>query len=109
MQYQVAHSHGKDQRVAPRTDVYARVALTLPDGVQTMVTIVNISADGLLMRHDRSLPDGSHVSVMLPIIGRVFARTIWSLGARTGINFETTIPVDDYAALLRAFGVRSAG
>ena len=49
MQYQVAHSHGKDQRVAPRTDVYARVALTLPDGVQTMVTIVNISADGAAM------------------------------------------------------------
>lgn len=97
---------GVDQRQSPRTDVYARVPLTLADGRTSMVTVVNISADGLLMRHDNRIDDDDVVTISLPVIGKVKARCVWSLGGRSGINFIETIEVRDYLPLLRALGVQ---
>lgn len=95
---------GVDQRHSPRTDVYARLPVTLPDGRTAMVTAVNISADGLLMRHEHRLEEGSTVTVSLPVIGKVKARTVWSLGGRSGVNFVDQIEMRDYVPLLRALG-----
>lgn len=100
---------GVDQRQAPRTDVYARIPVTLPDGRQVIVTVVNISADGLLMRHDQKLEDGSIVYLSLPVLGKVAAQSIWSLGGRSGVQFLDSISLRDYAPLLRAFGARVTG
>ena len=97
---------GVDQRQSPRTDVYARVPVTLPDGRSAIVTMVNISADGMLMRHDHRIEDDAILSVSLPVLGKVKARCIWSLGGRSGLNFLETIELRDYLSLLRAFGVQ---
>ena len=106
---QVSNGHyvGVDQRISPRSDVYARVPVTLPDGRQVIVTVVNISADGLLMRHEQKLEDGSMVTVSLPVLGKVAARSVWSLGGRSGVQFIDSISLRDYSPLLRALGARS--
>ena len=99
---------GVDQRTSPRTDVYARLAASLPGGRSTMATLVNISADGLLIRHDQGLAPGDIVYLSMPVIGRVAAITIWSIGGRSGLNFCQTIREIDYVPLLRALCGRPA-
>lgn len=108
MQHIIGSYAGADQRTAPRTDVYARIPATLPDGRQASVTLVNISADGLLFRHDGQLAQDAAMHVALPVLGRIKGRTIWSLGGRTGMQFDQTIPESDYLPLLRALGVKVA-
>jgi hypothetical protein len=99
-----AHYTGIDQRLAPRSDVYCRVSFILPDGRQEMCTIVNISADGLLMRYERGLEIGDMAIFKMPIIGRVAGRTVWSLAGKTGVQFDKMIPVEDYMPMLSALG-----
>jgi hypothetical protein len=107
---QVANGHyvGMDQRQSPRTDVYARIPVTLPDGRIATVTLVNISADGLLLRTDARIDEGEIISISLPVIGKRQARTVWSLGGRSGLNFLETISAADYPPLLRALGAKVA-
>ena len=97
---------GLDQRASPRTDVYARLPVHLPDGRSATVTLVNISADGFLMRLDQSIAQGGAVVATLPVIGKQRGRCAWALGGRAGVQFDDRIPDHDYAALLRALGVR---
>ena len=95
-----------DQRKSPRSDVYARVTVTLPDGRGAMVTIVNISADGLLMRFDGQLAEGAAVGMSLPVIGKIACTAVWSVGGRAGVQFNESIADQDYLPLLRALGGR---
>lgn len=99
---------GVDQRSSPRTDVYARIPVVLEDGRTATVTVVNISADGLLMRHDAKLPEDSMVTISLPVIGKVKGRAVWSLGGRSGVSFDEGIEMRDYNPMLRALGVAIA-
>jgi hypothetical protein len=78
----------------------------LPDGRQEMCTCVNISADGLLMRFERGLEPGDLVVYRMPIIGRVAAKVIWSLGGKAGVQFEKSIAAEDYLPMIRAMGAR---
>ena len=97
---------GVDQRISPRSDVYARVSVTMPDGRATMMTMVNISSDGVLVRHNQILNEDECVHLQMPVIGKVQGICVWSVGGRSGIHFITTIPQSDYAPLLRALGAR---
>ncbi len=101
-----AHYVGLDQRLSPRSDVYCRLPVVLPDGRQDMCTCVNISADGLLMRFEQTLEPGEVVVFRMPIVGRVAAKVVWSLGGKTGVQFETMISVEDYLPTIRAMGAR---
>jgi hypothetical protein len=101
-----AHYLGLDQRIAPRSDIYCRLPFILPDGRQEICTCINISADGLLMRFEGGLEPGDLVIFRLPVIGRTTAKVIWSLGGKTGVQFEKTIGVEDYLPTLRAMGAR---
>ena len=101
-----AHYVGLDQRIAPRSDVYARLPFVMPDGQQEMCTCVNISADGLLMRFERGLEIGDLIVFRMPIIGRIAAKVVWSLAGKTGVQFETSIAADDYLPMIRAMGGR---
>lgn len=101
-----ASYRGIDQRASPRTDVYARLPMTLPDGRSVIVTLVNISADGMLVRHDNPLSDGDSITVSLPVIGKVKGRAVWTVGGRSGLQFDETIDARDYIPVLRAFGVK---
>lgn len=97
---------GLDQRLSPRSDVYCRLPFVLPDGRQEMCTCVNISADGLLMRYERGLEPGDLVIFRMPIVGRITAKVIWSLGGKTGVQFDRMIGVEDYLPMIRAMGAR---
>lgn len=99
---------GVDQRQSPRTDVYARIPVMLPDGRIVTVTVVNISADGLLMRCEQMPAVDSICTLTLPVIGKIKAITIWSIGGRSGVNFLQQIEARDYMPLLRALGARVA-
>lgn len=101
-----AHYLGLDQRLAPRSDVYCRLPLALPDGRQGICTCLNISADGLLMRFEQMLEPDDTVVLNLPVIGRTTAKVVWSLGGKTGVQFEKTIAAEDYLPMLRAMGAR---
>mgnify|MGYP003613132209 CR=1 FL=1 len=101
------HFVGYDQRHSPRTDVYARMPLSLPDGRSPSVTLVNISADGALVRIEQQLGEGSVVALNFPLLGRVAGRVVWSVGGRTGIEFDEQIAMADYVPLLRALGVKT--
>jgi hypothetical protein len=102
-----AHYVGLDQRIAPRSDVYVRLPFVMPDGRQEMCTCVNISADGLLMRFERGLEIGDLVVFRMPIIGRTAAKVVWSLGGKTGVQFDKSIAVEDYLPMIRAMGARA--
>ena len=97
---------GVDMRSAPRTDVYAKIPVTLPDGRSIMATVVNISADGLLLRHDAQVEEGGLCLLSLPVIGKLRGTAAWSVGGRTGIRFNEAIEERDYLPILRAMGAR---
>ena len=97
---------GLDQRIAPRSDVYVKLAFVMPDGRQELATMVNISADGLLMRFPRAFEVGDMLMLKLPVIGRLSGRVIWSMAGKTGVQFDTMIPVQDYLPMLKAIGVK---
>jgi hypothetical protein len=42
----------------------------------------------------------------MPIIGRVAAKVIWSLGGKAGVQFEKSIAAEDYLPMIRAMGAR---
>ena len=101
-----AHYVGLDQRIAPRSDVYARLPFAMPDGRQEICTCVNISADGLLMRFEPGLEVGDLIVFRMPIIGRIASKVVWSLAGKTGVQFETSISAEDYLPMIRAMGGR---
>ena len=95
---------GFDTRIAPRTDIYARVPLCLPDGRQITVTLLNISADGLLCHCAERFDMGDEVIVKLPVLGNVRGNIIWYHNTNVGIQFGNMIAVQDYLPLLKALG-----
>lgn len=99
---------GVDQRVAPRSDCYCRLPVTMPDLLQKLVTVVNISADGLLYWCDRNLETDDHVILKLPVLGQVSAYVAWSMAGKTGVQFDEAIAPHDYLPLLKAMGARPA-
>ncbi|MFM6854204.1 MAG: PilZ domain-containing protein [Sphingopyxis sp.] len=97
---------GLDQRASPRTDVYARLPLVLADNRTATATAVNISADGLLIRFEQPMVAGHIITLSLPIIGRVKAMVVWSIGGMSGLQFCAAIEPRDYTALLRGLGAK---
>ncbi len=97
---------GADQRSSPRSDVYARVPVSLPDGRAVTATLVNISADGCLLRCEHAVEVDGVCTIALPVLGKNKARVVWSLGGRCGLQFNDAIEANDYQPMLRALGGR---
>ncbi len=95
---------GFDTRIAPRTDIYARAPLCLPDGRQITVTILNISADGLLCHCAERFEIGDDVTLKLPVLGNVRGGIIWFHNTNVGVQFNHMISVQDYLPLIKALG-----
>lgn len=96
----------QEQRIAPRSDIYCRQPFITPDGRQEVGTVINISADGLLMRYERPFEVGDMLIFKLPIIGRTVGRVVWSIAGKVGTQFDHMIPVEDYLPMVRAMGGR---
>jgi hypothetical protein len=58
------------------------------------------------MRYERGLEIDDLVVFRMPVVGRISAKVIWSLGGKTGVQFEKSISVEDYLPMIRAMGAR---
>ncbi len=77
---------------------------SVPDGRQEMCTCVNISADGHADALERGLEIGDLVVFRMPIVGRIAAKVVWSIGGKIGAQFDKSISVEDYLPMIRAMG-----
>lgn len=67
-----------------------------------MLHIVNISANGFMVREMPDLSRGERLTVRLQHIGRIEAFLVWSDGDRAGFQFERIIRPDDFGKLIRS-------
>lgn len=93
-----------NRRVAQRADCYARLPATMPDMIQQVVTLTNISPDGAQFNSPGKLEVGDMVSIKFPIIGRIDAFVIWMAGLQVGVQFDLSIRPQDYLPVLKAIG-----
>jgi len=92
----------RDERSAGRDEVHYRARAFGPDARQISITIVNISAMGLMARSDVPFATGDRLRIVLPVIGPVAAEVRWSLGGRIGCELDQAIGLSDYYELLAA-------
>lgn len=71
--------------------------------------IVNISANGFMTEGEMPLSKGERVTVRLPVIGRIEAHLIWSLGGRCGFQLERVIRLSEFNEMVAALGATTAG
>lgn len=64
--------------------------------------IVNISANGFMTEGEMPLAKGERIIVRLPIIGRIEAHMIWSLGGRSGFQLERVVKLEQFAEMVDA-------
>ncbi len=90
----------EEERRAPRemVDCEARVwTAALPPAP---ARLVNVSPYGCMIRCGHSIPIGDRIAIDLAEHGSLRGHVIWSLGARTGIEFHRPITVEAYLELL---------
>jgi hypothetical protein len=90
----------KELRRAHRESVCYRCEVETVDGQSVLGLIVNISPYGCMIRTGRELGIGSPLNFALPITGRQTARVVWSMGGRTGLEFDRPIDLDPFLAML---------
>lgn len=66
--------------------------------------IVNISANGFMTEGDMPLAKGERITVRLPVIGRIEAHLIWSLGGRAGFQLERVIRLNEFNQMIDQLG-----
>lgn len=82
-------------RREPRWRVRQDVAIDIPDvGVPSnqMVTVRNLSENGLLVEATAPLPVGSTFSLILAEAGETSAEVIWQQGSLHGCRFHVPLP-----------------
>lgn len=89
-----------DDRQEMRDDVHYRARAFGPDARQLSFLIVNISPHGLMARCDTPFEVGDRLRIVLPLAGTVAAEVRWSLGGRTGCQFDPAIDLATYYALI---------
>ncbi|RJF91309.1 hypothetical protein [Sphingomonas cavernae] len=63
-------------------------------------TLLNLSRLGFLVRTDLLIIDGEFVSIELPMLGEMKARSVWSMGYDVGAEFLVPIPTLQYENVL---------
>lgn len=67
-----------------------------------MLHIVNISANGFMVREAPALNRGERLTVRLQHVGRIEAFLVWTDGDRAGFQFERIIRPDDFGKMIRS-------
>lgn len=62
--------------------------------------IVNVSAQGFMVRGEPELERGERLVLRLPVLGRIEAHLIWSHEGRAGFQFERIIRINDFLKLV---------
>lgn len=87
-----------------RRDV--RIAVEIPTtlhpvgGERHNAVIGNISRYGVLVRLGVRMAIGDRLTVMLPVLGAVFAEVVWTHDDRIGCRFDEVVRGDLYEAML---------
>jgi hypothetical protein len=87
-------------RAEPRDEVHYRTRATRADRRSLPVTVVNLSANGLMIRSDTDIAVGETIKVQLPVAGQVEAVVRWALGGRAGCQLSQAIPPALYHSVL---------
>lgn len=64
--------------------------------------IVNISANGFMTEGEMPLAKGERIIVRFPVVGRIEAHLIWSLGGRSGFQMERVIKLQEFSQMIDA-------
>lgn len=96
-----------NQRISPRSDIYYRLPFESTDGQQDVAVCVNISSDGLLMRHTENFEPDTMLIFDLPVLGARSSKVIWSINGKTGVQFSEAINERDYLPLLQGMDVQA--
>jgi hypothetical protein len=91
-----------EQRRAPRDEVALPTRMFSQDNRGGDVLLVNISPFGFMAREYGETPKGTMVRLVLPRLGQVTAKVVWSLGGRVGAEFLKPIDSYAYTAMLNA-------
>jgi hypothetical protein len=91
-----------DDRAEPRDEVHHRTRAVLADRRSVPVLIVNLSAQGLMIRSDAPVSVGEWLRIPLPVVGEVQVAVRWALGGRIGCQLERPIAANRYHAVLGA-------
>jgi hypothetical protein len=91
-----------DDRAEPRDEVHHRTRAVLADRRLVPVLIVNLSAQGLMIRSDAPVSVGEWLRIPLPVVGEVQVAVRWALGGRIGCQLERPIAANRYHAVLGA-------
>lgn len=91
-----------DQRRAARHSVDHRTIAEHNRLGDIKTHIVNISANGFMTEGEMPLQKGERITVRLPVIGRIEAHLIWSLGGRSGFQLERVIRLSEFLEMVEA-------
>lgn len=91
-----------DRRESEREEVFYRTRASAPGLGNFPVQLVNISANGFMIRTDTDVAIGDRLSLRLPVVGEVQAEVRWALGGRVGCQFARMIGLAPYLELLAA-------
>lgn len=89
-----------EQRRAPREAVDVRSQIWGGRLAPSPALIVNISPHGCMIRTDERVGIGQPLTVEMPGLGGLRGQVIWALDVRIGIEFEQTIQLEDYLAMM---------
>ncbi|MFD1612053.1 PilZ domain-containing protein [Sphingomonas tabacisoli] len=91
-----------DRRQSERDEVFYRTRATAAGRGSFAVQVVNISANGFMIRADIDVAIGDSIMIRLPVVGEIRAEVRWSLGGRVGCQFVRMIGLAPYLELLAA-------
>lgn len=97
------HIFKVNQRRAERDEICIEIRLrrkSPPVSPPNPALLLNLSPLGFMVRTDMTIIDGSMVSIELPIIGEVKARSIWSMEQNLGAEFLKPIDPHSYGQIM---------
>ncbi|WP_373489030.1 PilZ domain-containing protein [Blastomonas sp.] len=70
--------------------------------------IVNVSSNGFMTEGEMPLAKGERLTVRLPVVGRIEAHLVWSLGGRCGFQLERVIRLNEFIAMVDALSATAS-
>jgi hypothetical protein len=89
-----------DARRAVRHEVCYRCEMSGIDFPAASGLIVNLSAQGCMIRCSQDAPCGTALRFALPILGQWQGTVVWAIGGRIGVEFDQHIPLQSYLPVL---------
>lgn len=99
-----AFSDDINRRRAERNTVALATVLTPRDGEPLRAELYNMSRTGFMVETSHRLRERTTLMIEVPLIGKMHARVIWTLGNRMGGQFAAPLDETLYARFVDLFG-----